>query len=72
MNERIFELAKRAGKHYRTTVPGADMFPDPVTGFIPEKFLEKFAELIVRECAYLSFSDDNDRKSILKHFGITE
>ena len=50
MNERIKELAEQAGNHYRTTTPGADTFTNPVYGVIPKKFLDKFAELIVREC----------------------
>ena len=34
-------------------------------------FNEKFAELIVRECADLCYSA-NDHKNILKHFGVEE
>lgn len=34
-------------------------------------FNEKFAELIVRECADLCYST-HDHKNILKHFGVEE
>ena len=33
---------------------------------------EKFAEMIVRECANYAFSDDQDNKAMLKHFGVAE
>lgn len=31
-----------------------------------------FAELIVRECAAYAFSDDQDHKAMLNHFGVKE
>ena len=34
--------------------------------------IEKFAELIVRECAAYAFSDDQDHKAMLNHFGVKE
>jgi hypothetical protein len=49
MNKRIKEIAEQAGNHYRM-FPGADMFPTPVYGTVPVEFLDKFAELIVKEC----------------------
>jgi len=33
---------------------------------------EKFAELIVRECADYAFSDEQDHRAMLKHFGVEE
>ena len=36
-----------------------------------EKVYDKFAELIVRECADLCYST-HDHKNILKHFGVEE
>ena len=33
-------------------------------------FRKKFAELIVRECANYAYSDDQDHKAMLKHFGV--
>ena len=32
--------------------------------------LEKFAELIVKECANYAFSDEQEHKAMLKHFGV--
>ena len=59
MNERIRELANEAG------------LPTYNPDGIPTK-LEKFAELIVKECAAYAFSDDQDHKAMLNHFGVKE
>ena len=56
MNSRVQELALQAGFYANPDV---------------EKF-EKFAELIVRECAHYAFSDDQDRLAMLEHFGVDE
>tara|TARA_R110000868_G_C10315677_1_gene712581 strand:+ start:272 stop:481 length:210 start_codon:yes stop_codon:yes gene_type:complete len=42
---------------------------------IPKEFIEKFAELIVRECANwvnnnLGLVDEEARADLLKHFGV--
>ncbi len=65
MNERIQELARQARKNSaRWGV------------YMEEEFYEKFAELIVRECAGvdLYWLGDQDRKSIAEkikqHFGV--
>ena len=55
MNERIRELAHEAG------------LPTYNPEGIPTK-LEKFAELIVRECS--EFTDPVTRKLMMKHFGV--
>jgi len=59
MNERIKELAREAGLEY---------------DFNPMLWLkhEKFAELIVRECARVIDRGDGEMSSIdiLKHFGV--
>ena len=34
--------------------------------------MERFAELIVRECAAYAFSDDQDHKAMLNYFGVKE
>lgn len=66
MNERIKELAEQAGWR----------FADEATGNFSEydKRLEKFAELIVREC--LSYAKDGDidfmKFMIKQHFGVEE
>ena len=75
MNERIKELAKQTGYIWHAN-------GDPqVYEFTPEK-LEKFAELIVRECVRY-FNEDYTRdfetawredlsKSIKQHFGVEQ
>ena len=64
MNERIQELIV---KHF-----GLQLYYEGQAGQI-----EKFAELIVRECAGLATKEYNNRSSIhgndlLKHFGVKE
>jgi hypothetical protein len=61
VNERIRELAEQSGG-----------FPcsEDEWGFY-NKDLEKFAELIVRECANIALREDHDPyECILKHFGV--
>jgi len=61
VNKRLEELAEQAG------------FVDyMVYGRIESKedVLKNFAELIVRECANYAFSDDQEHKAMLKHFGV--
>lgn len=61
MNERIRELAKQTGYIWHAS-------GDPqIYEFTPEK-LEKFVELIVRECA--EFTHPVTRKFIMEHFGV--
>ena len=76
MNERIKEFAKQTGYIWHAS-------GDPkVYEFTPEK-LEKFADLIVRECARVIDRGDGEmssqaetiwcnvcRDDILKHFGV--
>ena len=71
MNERIRKLAEQAGLRF-TQLMSNPMVP-VVDG--KETDLEKFAELIVRECAKLV--DDHDPTGIiegivLQHFGVEE
>jgi hypothetical protein len=70
MNERIKELELEAA--YGTIDPNGPFTPEE---FI--KFTEKFAELIVRECAELATKEYNNRGAIhgndlLQHFGVEE
>jgi hypothetical protein len=66
MNERIRELFEQAHIQPPATVSGQFAFTPPKT-FSPEKF----AEMIVRECALqCNHNDDMDR--ILEHFGVEE
>jgi hypothetical protein len=72
MNERIRELAVQA----RITISG---YTDDNSGYYepsgssPEE-LEKFAELIVRECAHIAWlnsTEDNISHTVIKqHFGV--
>jgi len=63
MNERIEQLADRAGLGMLTN-------PDDTWA----KYLEKFAELIVKECAaHLNFvGDEYAGIELLEHFGVEE
>ncbi len=66
MNKRIRELAKQALKQPDTDNDGLTVFDNDE--------LEKFAELIVRECMsnlYLHGYDDA-RAQIKQHFGVEE
>ena len=66
MNERIRELAKRAGYQ-------ADMFG---FGHWDQPECQKFFELIVRECAkrvdYWESRQGEHADDLLKHFGVEE
>ena len=64
MNERIGKLAVKAGAHWDH---GDWNMPSAV--YFSERDLEKFAELIVKECALqCNHNDDMDR--ILEYFGV--
>ena len=71
MNERIKELANKALKQPDTDNDGLTVFDNDE--------LEKFAELIVKECAYINFYKRTDislkdayrvSQVILEHFGV--
>ena len=62
MNERIKQLIKQLIK--QATVPGYMLGESYVQSRLDE---QKFAELIVRECATLAFDGPN---GILEHFGL--
>ena len=68
MNERIKTLAEQAGIEFTY-----DPTETPMRAFVEcwEDEMQKFAELIVRECALqCNHNDDMDR--ILEHFGVEE
>lgn len=82
MNERIKELALHAGFAYE---PNKDqLWVDGPTEIMISPGLEKFAQLIVRECAQVSEDDITDgdaccsntadriARQIKKHFGVEE
>ena len=60
MNERIRQLAEQDTTYIEPTATSGE-------GWIFNK--EKFAELIIRECADLVMNDDN-AFDVLKHFGV--
>jgi len=63
MNKRIKELVKQAKDH-------ADYYAMLSDGMEQEIFTEKFAELIVRECANVAGKDVGH--FVLKHFGVED
>ena len=71
MNDRIRQLAEQADWRFSDKITGDELQP------ILDKRLEKFAELIVKECAGLVdhvIMEDGTRRSdfIRKHFGVEE
>jgi hypothetical protein len=67
MNEKIKQLAEQAGSTHKQNLGVYQFYTDE---------LEKFAELIVRECADISDASFHDGSAgytaILKHFGVEE
>ena len=68
MNELIEKLAEQAGLKVEAWMTNP---PKPFQILGSTEQFEKFAELIVRECADLVRDDDN-AFDILKHFGVEE
>ena len=64
MNPRIQALALQASE---------DLDPEEYMG-ASEEFMEKFAELIVRECAKVVFEKTGPKSAlnVLEHFGVEE
>jgi hypothetical protein len=67
MNERIRELAEQAGI---TTNLDTNYFEKDMNKWV-DYFSEKFAGLIVRECAAIALREDHEpSECILRHFGV--
>ena len=65
MNERIRQLVTEAFFDEATDVSAYKMY------HFGEAKMQKFAELIVRECAAIALREDHDpSECILKHFGL--
>ena len=68
MNERIKQLAEQAG----IVIPKDSEY----NGHIYRNAIEKFAQLIVKECAkrvdYWESRQGEHTEDLLKHFGVTE
>ena len=75
MNERIKELKKQAWE-YAMAVHDGHLVPQPgkATWPMDEVYDEKFAELIVRECAGVVFKKTGPKSAldVLEHFGVEE
>ena len=73
MNERIRLLAEQAvlDSLFESIDPAFTVGTGNGKMTIPLVFAEKFAEMIVRECAEICL-EANDHKNILKHFGVEE
>jgi hypothetical protein len=80
MNERIRELAEQAGIEWKQQPPHFTNTSNPINFPVSvNRDLERFAELIVRECAkvggdfeYARLHDSLVEDHILKHFGVEE
>jgi lipoate-protein ligase A len=86
MNERIRELVKQAGGEFWQRLENDTVNPEAYITFDPPESLEKFAELIVRECViraereWIRNGSDTEHnkaitgviKSIKEHFGVEE
>jgi hypothetical protein len=65
MNERIRQLLNEATSGHEQEHDRSKVMT------VSDKEMEKFAELIVRECAEICL-EANDHKNILRHFGVEE
>jgi hypothetical protein len=67
MNKRLKQLGDQAGVCPIKHVGGGEW-----DSYLPEAE-QKFAELIVKECAEIALREDHDpHECILKHFGVEE
>jgi len=77
MNERIKELAREAGLKWKAQPPHYTNTNNPIDFPVSaNRDLEKFAELIVKECAKVGerYADGNYEvyNQIMAHFGLEE
>ena len=75
MNERIKQLAEQAGLNVKTNMSGVPLVFGTFEGYkishVSAEELEKFADLIIMECAELSTGYVGNVKNLmLKHFGM--
>jgi hypothetical protein len=70
MNERIKQLAEQAGLEFDDDLA---LEPEPIY-YITQKELERFAELIIKECAEIATINQYQSYTpchyVLKHFGV--
>lgn len=69
MNKRIKELAQQADEGYT-----GDSKDDMGAALVGNDAIEKFAELIVRECSLFVFKQNGPKSALnlLEHFGVEE
>ena len=67
MNDKIKELLEQAGIEFDDNLV---LESEPIY-YITQESLEKFAQLIVQECAEICL-EANDHNNILRHFGVEE
>ena len=77
MNERIKELVKQAGGHFSTHTLTSYPAQHRESIQLWDQNIEKFAELIVKECADVAYKYNrcdwaDVSKSIKEHFGVEE
>ncbi len=77
MNERIKEFVKQAGGHFSTHTLTSYPAQHRESIQLWDKNIEKFAELIVKECADVAYKYNrcdwaDVSKSIKEHFGVEE
>ena len=78
MNERIRQLAEQAGLKWKAQPPHYTNTNNPIDFPVSaNRDLEKFAELIIQECAKIAdIADENKCEwiggNILTHFGVEE
>jgi hypothetical protein len=82
MNERIRQLVKQSGGHFSTHNLTSNPVQHRESIELWDKNIEKFAELIVKECAHLvgGYTKENEfgtdvkeaYEEITKHFGVEE
>jgi len=69
MNERIYELFEQALKEFKQEHEYA-------TYIVPDPIKEKFAELIVKECAHIALMSNGNNLHVFtlikEHFGVAE
>ena len=74
MNERIKELVKQSGGEVWQRLENDIVNPEAYITFDPPESLEKFAELIVRECVGIADEYDGVGSTIVsrikQHFGV--
>ena len=73
MNKRIKELYQKAHKEYRVGY-NASVMDDTIMSYTTKRVFdyELFAELLIRDCADYAYSDEQDNRAMLKHYGIEE